>query len=85
MGLASGLFGVIGALAIYFAVQPLESYLLTPMIQKRAISVPPAILFASQIVLGVLFGLYGLAMATPLAAIGRVIILRFYVEGRRDS
>jgi predicted PurR-regulated permease PerM len=84
-GLASGLFGVIGALAIYFAVQSLESYLLTPMIQKRAISVPPAILFASQIVLGVLFGLYGLAMATPLAAIGRVIILRFYVEGRRDS
>jgi hypothetical protein len=37
VGLASGLFGVFGALAIYFAVQPLESYLLTPMIQKRAI------------------------------------------------
>jgi predicted PurR-regulated permease PerM len=78
--LASGLYGVIGALAIYVGVQALESYLLTPMIQKRAISVPPAVLFASQIVLGVLFGLYGLALATPLAAIGRVFILRFYVE-----
>ena len=78
--LAFGLWGVIGALGVYLAIQTLESYLLTPMIQKRAISVPPAFLFASQIVLGVLFGLYGLALATPLAAIARVFILRLYVE-----
>ncbi|HEX6013239.1 MAG TPA: AI-2E family transporter [Geminicoccaceae bacterium] len=79
-GFAGGLSGVIGALAVYTAVQTLESYLLTPMIQRRAIEVPPAFLFASQIVLGLLFGLYGVALATPLAAIARVFILRFYVE-----
>jgi predicted PurR-regulated permease PerM len=81
--LSFGLWGVIGALGVYLAVQTLESYLLTPMIQKRAISVPPAILFASQIILGLLFGLYGLALATPLAAITRVFILRQYVEKTR--
>ena len=78
-GLASGMWAVIGAIAVYLVVQTLESYLLTPMIQRRAISVPPAFLFASQIVLGLLFGLYGLALATPLAAIARVFILRLYV------
>lgn len=78
--LAFGLWGVIGALGVYLAVQALESYLLTPIIQKKAISVPPAFLFASQIMLGLLFGVYGLAMATPLAAIARVFILRLYVE-----
>ena len=78
--LAFGLSGVIGALGVYLAVQTLESYLLTPMIQKRAISVPPAILFACQIMLGLLFGFYGLALATPLTAVARVFILRLYVE-----
>ena len=80
--LAGGLWIVIGAVAVYLAVQTLESYFLTPMIQRRAISVPPAFLFASQITLGLLFGVYGLALATPLAAVGRVFILRLYVEDR---
>jgi predicted PurR-regulated permease PerM len=88
-GFAGGLSGVIGALAVYTAVQTLESYLLTPMIQRRAVEVPPAFLFASQIVLGLLFGLYGVALATPLAALARVFILRLYVEDalgdRRDE
>jgi predicted PurR-regulated permease PerM len=79
-GFAGGLSSIVGALAVYVAVQTLESYLLTPMIQRRAIEVPPAFLFASQIVLGLLFGLYGLALATPLAAVARVFVLRFYVE-----
>ena len=78
--LAFGLWGVIGALCVYLLVQMLESYILTPVIQKRAISVPPAFLFASQITLGLLFGIYGLALATPLAAVVRVFILRLYVQ-----
>lgn len=81
-GLANGMTGVLGALAIYAAVQTLESYLLTPLIQQRAIAVPPAFLFASQLVMGFLFGFYGLALATPLTALARVFILRFYVEDR---
>ena len=83
--LAFGFWGVIGAIAVYLAVQTLESYLLTPLIQRRAISVPPAFLFASQITLGLLFGLYGLALATPLAAVARVFILRLYVNRTRDE
>ena len=78
--LGGGLYAVLGALGVYLGAQALESYLLTPMIQQRAIQVAPAFLFASQIVLSLLFGLYGLVLATPLAAIARVFILRFYVE-----
>ena len=78
--LGGGFYSVLGALGVYAAAQTLESYILTPMIQDRAIKVPPAFLFASQIVLGLLFGLYGLVLATPLTAIARVFILRFYVE-----
>jgi predicted PurR-regulated permease PerM len=53
---------------LYDIIQFLESYLLTPLIQARAVSLPPAVVILAQLVLGAVFGLLGLALATPLAA-----------------
>ena len=78
--LASGLKGVIAGLAVYLLVQTLESYVLTPFVQKRALDIPPATLFAGQILLGVLFGLWGVALALPLMAIAKVLLDRLYIE-----
>ncbi|MEH3145557.1 MAG: AI-2E family transporter [Methylobacterium frigidaeris] len=78
--LASGLKGVLGAIAVYLVVQALESYVLTPFVQKQAIDIPPATIFAGQILLGVLFGLWGIALALPLMAIIKVLLDRLYIE-----
>jgi predicted PurR-regulated permease PerM len=78
--LASGLKGVIAGLAVYLLVQTLESYVLTPFVQKRALDIPPATLFAGQILLGVLFGLWGVALALPLMAVAKVLLDRLYIE-----
>ncbi|GJD64965.1 AI-2E family transporter [Methylobacterium frigidaeris] len=78
--LASGLKGVIAGLCVYLLVQTLESYVLTPFVQKRALDIPPATLFAGQILLGVLFGLWGVALALPLMAMGKVLLDRLYIE-----
>jgi predicted PurR-regulated permease PerM len=61
-------------------VHALESYLLTPMLQRQALDIPPATLFAFQILLGVVFGIWGLAMALPLIAIVKVIIEHFKAD-----
>jgi len=53
---------------LYALIQFLESYLLTPLIQARAVSMPPAVVILNQLVLGAVFGILGLALATPLAA-----------------
>jgi predicted PurR-regulated permease PerM len=79
-GLAQGWTGALGGLAVYLVVQALESYVLTPFIQKRALDIPPATIFAGQILLGVLFGLWGLALALPLMAVAKVLLDRLYVE-----
>ena len=60
------------ALGLYCCVQFLESYLLTPLIQARAVSMPPAAVILNQLVFGAVFGLLGLALATPLAAAATV-------------
>ncbi len=62
------------AFALFLGVHALESYILTPIIQREAINIPPATLFGFQILLGVVFGLWGLALALPLMAIGKVVI-----------
>lgn len=78
--LASGLKGVIAGLCVYLLVQTLESYVLTPFVQKRALDIPPATLFAGQILLGVLFGLWGVALALPLMAVAKVLLDRLYLQ-----
>jgi predicted PurR-regulated permease PerM len=53
---------------------------LTPIIQRQALDIPPATLFAFQILLGVVFGVWGLALALPLIAIAKVMIDYFKTE-----
>jgi len=72
--LASGWVAAFSAFLLFLGVHALESYILTPIIQRQALDIPPATLFAFQILLGVVFGLWGLALALPLMAIVKVII-----------
>lgn len=78
--LASGLNGALGAAGVYLAVQAAESYGLTPFIQRRALDLPAATIFAGQLLLGVLFGLWGVALALPLVAVIKVLLEELYIE-----
>jgi predicted PurR-regulated permease PerM len=72
--LASGWVAAFSALLLFLGIHALESYILTPMLQRQALEIPPATLFAFQILLGVVFGIWGLALALPLMAIVKVMI-----------
>jgi predicted PurR-regulated permease PerM len=62
---------------LYLVVQLLESYVLTPIIQSRAVSLPPAVVIVSQLVFGAMLGVLGLALATPLVAAAAVPVRRY--------
>jgi predicted PurR-regulated permease PerM len=68
------------ALLAYVAIQMFEGYLLVPLIQERAVFVPPALILFSQVLFGVLFGLVGIVLATPLIAAVVLLVRRRYVE-----
>lgn len=69
---------------IYVGVQALESYVVTPLIQQDQVALPPALIIAAQLLLGTLFGILGLALATPLAALGLTVIRETYVKRYLD-
>jgi predicted PurR-regulated permease PerM len=78
--LASGWVAAASAFVLFLGVHALESYILTPIIQRQALDIPPATLFAFQILLGVVFGIWGLALALPLMAIAKVMIDHFKTD-----
>jgi predicted PurR-regulated permease PerM len=65
---------------IYLAVQVSENHVLTPLVQRRAVDLPPALTIFSQALMAALFGLVGVIFATPLAAAARIAVKRLYVE-----
>jgi len=75
--LASGWVAAASAFVLFLGVHAMESYILTPILQRQALEIPPATLFAFQILLGVVFGVWGLALALPLVAVVKVIIEHF--------
>jgi predicted PurR-regulated permease PerM len=81
--LASGWVAALSAFILFLGVHAMESYVLTPIIQRQALDIPPATLFAFQILLGVVFGIWGLALALPLMAIAKVMIDHFKAEGEK--
>jgi len=84
LALPDGLSMVLIVLAIYLGVQALESYVVTPLIQQEKVSLPPALVIAAQLLFGVLFGILGLALATPIAAALMTIVGLAYVEDYLD-
>src|SRR6202165_4428371 len=78
--LASGWVAAVSALVLFLGVHALESYVLTPILQRQALEIPPATLFAFQILLGVVLGICGLALALPLMAIAKVMIEHFKAD-----
>ncbi len=80
LALAQSPMKALWVVLLFLAIQAVESYLITPYIQKQAIAMPPALILISQVILASLFGFLGLLVATPLAAALIVLVRGLYVE-----
>ena len=67
-------------LILFVIVQIIESNLVTPMIERRTVELPPALTIIAQLALGVLIGGLGLVLATPLLAVLMVLVQTVYIQ-----
>ena len=72
-------------LILYFSIQIVESYLITPLIEKRMVHLPPALTLFWMVLLGLLTGILGLIVATPILAALMVIINELYVKDHLEG
>jgi predicted PurR-regulated permease PerM len=62
------------------AIQQLEGYVLTPLLARRAVELPPALTLFALVAFVALFGLAGGLLAAPLMVVAFVAVREFYVE-----
>ncbi|MGA6924819.1 MAG: AI-2E family transporter, partial [Desulfosarcina sp.] len=67
-------------MALYIGIQTVESYLITPMVQRKLIAMPAALILTAQLIMGSIQGALGLLVATPLVAAIMVLIKHLYIE-----
>ena len=90
--IASGILAVLLAFmqgptqALYVAVlcvaiQQIEGNLLMPFVQRWAVELPPVLGITAAVIFGLLFGLPGVILATPLMVVVMVLVQKLYVQG----
>jgi len=68
------------ALLVYTAIQQLESNLITPLLQRWAVKMPPVIGLLAVLASGILLGPGGIIFAAPMAVVAIELIRHLYVE-----
>lgn len=74
VGFSAGTHIGIGAICVYVAVQTFDGYVVVPMVARRAVDLPPALVLGCQLLFGALFGILGLALADPIVAMVKVLL-----------
>lgn len=67
-------------LGLYIGVQLIESNIVTPLIERETVELPPALTIVFQLALAVLVGGLGLVVATPLLAMIMVLVQMVYIQ-----
>ena len=66
--------------ALYTGIQQLEGNVIEPLVQQRAVDMPPALLLFAIVAAGLVFGVTGVLFAAPLLVVLFVMVKRLYVR-----
>lgn len=69
----------------YLAIQTIEGYVTTPLIERRFVTIPPALVLAGIVVSSMLFGAVGVILAAPMTVVVYVAVKMIYVEDPLDE
>lgn len=64
---------------VFLVCHLVEGYLLSPLVQRRIVHLPPALTLLSMSLLGEFYGPFGLALAAPITAVALVAVQEGYV------
>ncbi|HTW71518.1 MAG TPA: AI-2E family transporter, partial [Acetobacteraceae bacterium] len=68
-------------LGIFLLCHGIEGYVVSPLVQRRTVHLPPALSILSMAILGTVFGPLGVILGTPVAAAAMVGVQEAYVGG----
>lgn len=85
VGFTQGGWTALYVALLYFGVQQFESYVIVPIIQRYAVSLPPVLSLIAVVIFGLLFGFGGMILAAPLMVTVMVLVRMLYIEDTLES
>jgi predicted PurR-regulated permease PerM len=80
LAIGQGSTSVLWTIGLFVALQQAESNIITPVVQRNMVNIPPALLLFSVVVAGLLFGILGVVLAAPLTVVIYVAVKTLYVR-----
>jgi predicted PurR-regulated permease PerM len=80
LGFGQGTETGLWTIGVLIAVQQLQGNLVMPLLQNRMVDLPPAVTIFGIIAAGILFGVPGVLLATPLTIVVLVLVRRLYLK-----
>lgn len=80
LALGQGGWVTLWTLLLFIVIQQIESNMIMPLVQRRLIELPPALLLFALLAIGLLFGMIGVLIATPLTVVLYVLVKKLYVR-----
>jgi predicted PurR-regulated permease PerM len=80
IALPLGPWPILLTVGLYLALHILEGYILLPLVQQKAVHLPPVLTLVMQALMGTLMGLMGLFVAAPLTVAAVVLVKMLYVK-----
>lgn len=80
LALQLGMDTVLYVLLFNVGLQTVESYLITPIIQRYAATLPPVLTISAQLLMGVIVGLIGVILAAPITAALMVSVQLLWIQ-----
>ncbi|WP_158639123.1 AI-2E family transporter [Elioraea rosea] len=80
LALAEGGATLLWTAGLFLVIQQLESNMIAPVVQRRLVSLPPALVLFAVVAVGLLFGLPGVILAAPITVVVFVLVKKLYVR-----
>jgi predicted PurR-regulated permease PerM len=85
LGFGQGTGTGLWAVGVLFAVQQVQGSLVMPLVQNKMVDLPPAITIFGIMAAGILFGVPGVLLATPLTIVVLVVVRRLYLHEDQEQ
>jgi predicted PurR-regulated permease PerM len=80
LGFGQGTTTGLWTIAVLITVQQVQGNLVMPLLQNKMVDLPPAVTIFGIIAAGILFGVAGVLLATPLTIVVLVLVRRLYLR-----
>jgi predicted PurR-regulated permease PerM len=80
VGVTNGLYSALWTLAAYVVIHQIEGNIIAPLVQRRMVFIPPAVLLLSVAAISITFGVAAIVFAAPITVVAFVAVKKLYAH-----